>query len=227
VTGLAVVTGSTGAIGAATCAALAEAGYDVVGVDQRDPATPPPWRHRTADLGRLDEVARAFTGLQPDVLVNNAGVYLAQDFLSTTARDYDLVMGSNVRAAFFCAQTFARRLVEARRPGVIVNVASVSGRTGSPDVAYGASKGAVIALTRSLGQSLARHGIRVNAVAPGLVHSDMSARIPADRQEKYRQSIPLGRFAEPAEIAAVITMLAGPAGSYLTSSIVDVNGGLW
>lgn len=222
-----MVTGSTGAIGAATCRSLVRAGFEVVGVDRIDPVEPPAWRHRTAQLDRVDEVTRAFTGLRPDVLVNNAGVYLAREFLNTSAKEYDQVMGCNVRAAFFCAQVFARRLADAGEPGVIINVASVSGRSGSPDAAYGASKGAVIALTRSLGQALAPYQIRVNAVAPGLVHSDMSQRIPAERQKKYLDDIPLGRFAEPEEIASVITMLAGPAGSYLTGSIVDVNGGLW
>jgi NAD(P)-dependent dehydrogenase (short-subunit alcohol dehydrogenase family) len=227
VSGTAVVTGSTGAIGAATCAALTDAGYQVVGLDCVVPQSPPAWRHRTAHLADPEQVAEAFSGISPTLLVNNAGAYLAQDFFDTTADDFDLVFGANVRSAFLCAQTFARRLADAGEPGVIVNVASVSGRTGSPDVAYGASKGAVIALTRSLSQALAAYRIRVNAVAPGLVHSAMSRRIPSPRQEKYLRDIPLGRFAEPAEIAAAITAIAGPAGTYMTGSIVDVNGGLW
>ncbi|MET8122542.1 SDR family oxidoreductase [Micromonospora sp. NPDC005189] len=230
---VAVVTGSSGAIGAATCEHLATAGYAVAGLDVRPPAAGAGHRHLTVDLGdpqavvtAFDEVAAELGG--PVLLVNNAGVYLARDFLDTTVEELDQVLTVNVKSAFWCAQAFARQVVAAGgdRPSAIVNVASVSGQTGSPDAAYGASKGAVIALTRSLAGVLAPYRIRVNAVAPGIVHSAMADRIPSDRQAHYLDGIPLGRFARPGEIAAVITILASATASYMTGAVVDVNGGL-
>ncbi|GAA0799398.1 SDR family NAD(P)-dependent oxidoreductase [Spirilliplanes yamanashiensis] len=227
---VALVTGSAGAIGAAIGRALAAAGHHVIGADLRpDPAAP--WRTVVARLDDPAEAAAALADAAADgpvtTLVNNAGVYLARDFLTTTPEEFDAVLGANVRSAFFCAQHAARALIAAGTPGTIVNIASVSGRTGSADAAYGASKGAVIALTKSLATALAPHRITVNAVAPGLIDSDMSRRIPADRQRAYRSRIPLGRFGRPEEVAAVVAALAGDAGSYLTGSVVDVNGGLW
>jgi NAD(P)-dependent dehydrogenase (short-subunit alcohol dehydrogenase family) len=204
-----------------------------VGLELRPPAPGAQHAHAEDDLGDPHAVTAAFDELaaalgEPAVLVNNAGIYLARDFLATTAEELDRVLTVNVKSTFWCAQTFARRIAAAGadQPAAIVNVASVSGRTGSPDAAYGASKGAVIALTRSLAGVLAPYRIRVNAVAPGIVHSAMSARIPADRQAHYLDGIPLGRFAEPAEIAGVITMLASPTAGYMTGAVVDVNGGL-
>ncbi|MGC4811694.1 SDR family NAD(P)-dependent oxidoreductase [Micromonospora sp. DT228] len=229
---LAVVTGSSGAIGAATCEHLAAAGYTVAGLDLRPPAPGATHQHLSVDLGDPRAVTAAFeraAGMgRLAVLVNNAGVYLARDFLDTTPEELDLVLASNVKSAFHCAQAFTRRIAATGdgEPAAIVNVASISGRSGSPDAAYGASKGAVIALTRSLAGALARYRIRVNAVAPGIVHSEMSDRIPADRRRHYLDDIPLGRFAQAAEIAAVIAMLASPAAAYMTGAVVDVNGGL-
>lgn len=228
----AIVTGASGVIGTALCRGFAERGYRVAGIDSRPSPPEAGWYGVVADLHRPDQVAAAFSEVSGvlgnvDVLVNNAGQYLAVDFLDTTPEQYSTVMASNVASVFFCSQQFARRAIDAGMAGTIVNVASVSGRTGSTDCAYGASKGGVIALTRSLGLALAPYGIRVNAVAPGVVESDMSARIPASRRYHYLNEVPLGRFGAPEEIAAVIMFLAGPSSAYMTCSIVDVNGGLW
>jgi NAD(P)-dependent dehydrogenase (short-subunit alcohol dehydrogenase family) len=229
VSGVAVVTGSSGAIGAATCERLAEDGYRVAGFDVQAPAAGCRQTHWAVQLADPVAVATAFHDVaaalgEPSVLVNNAGRYLARDFLDTTPEELDEVLGANVKSAFFCSQVFARR--SAPGPRAIVNVASISGQTGSPDAAYGSSKGALIALTKSLAGVLASYGIRVNAVAPGIVRSPMSERIPPDRQAHYLEGIPLGRFGRPDEVAAVIAMLASPAAGYLTGAVVDVNGGL-
>lgn len=230
--GVAVVTGSTGAIGSATCALLAANGYVVVGLDLNPSditVTPGSWAHVTADLTRSEDVVAAFDHIcskygVPSVLVNNAGVYHAYDFLETTVEQFDQVYAANVRSTFLCTQEFARRAPTGEKS--VTNVASVSGQTGSPDAAYGASKGAVIALTKSMSLALAHRGIRVNAVAPGIVVSAMSARIPEERRTSYAAGILLGRFAAPEEIARVIAALATETGSYMTGTIVDVNGGL-
>ncbi|WP_433554066.1 SDR family NAD(P)-dependent oxidoreductase [Micromonospora zamorensis] len=228
---LAVVTGAAGGIGRAVTVALAGAGHRVLGVDGDPAGDPAAYASLVADVAVPEQVEQLFAQIherygQPTVLVNNAGVYHARNFLDYDPKTYAQVLDVNLGAAFFCTQAFARALVDAGRPGTVVNVASISGQSGSPDAAYGASKGACIALTRSLGRALAEHRIRVNAVAPGLVDTPMAARIPVERRDDYRARIPVGRFGSPAEIAAAVAWLAGPESSYVTASVLDVNGGL-
>ncbi|HEV2633900.1 MAG TPA: SDR family oxidoreductase [Actinocrinis sp.] len=229
--GLAVVTGAAGGIGRAITAALAGAGHAVVGVDLVAEADPAASGALAADLADPAAIEQLFQTIEkehglPGVLINNAGVYDARDFLDYTPADYRRVFDVNVGAAFFCTQELSRRLIAADRPGSVVNIASISGQSGSPDAAYGASKGAVIALTHSLGRALAAHRIRVNAVAPGIIDTPMAARIPADRAEDYRDRIPLGRFGSAAEVADAVRYLASPAAAYITATVLDVNGGL-
>lgn len=228
---IAIVTGGAGGIGRAVTAAMSAAGYRVLSVDVTDTAHPAAYAALVADVADPEEAGRLFRLIDeeyglPDVLVNNAGIYEARDFLDYEPGDYRRVLDVNLGAAFFCSQAVARRLIAADRPGSIVNVASISGQTGSPDTAYGASKGAVIALTISLGRSLAPHRIRVNAVAPGLVDTPMAARVPAARAARYREHIPMGRFGDAAEVASAVCYLAGPTAGYITASVLDVNGGL-
>ncbi|MDG4838673.1 SDR family oxidoreductase [Micromonospora sp. WMMD967] len=228
---LAVVTGAAGGIGRAVTAALTGSGHRVLGVDVDRAGDPAAYASLVADVAVPEQVEQLFARIderygQPTVLVNNAGVYHARDFLDYDPKTYAQVLDVNLGAAFFCTQVFVRALIAAGRPGTVVNVASISGQSGSPDAAYGASKGACIALTRSLGRSLAEHRIRVNAVAPGLVDTPMAARIPVERRDDYRARIPVGRFGSPAEVAAAVAWLAGPESSYVTASVMDVNGGL-
>lgn len=228
---LAVVTGGAGGIGRAVTAALAEDGCRVVAVDVRGGADAAAQGQLVADVGDPDAVAGLFRRIEetygvPDLLVNNAGVYEARDFLDYDAESYRRVFDGNTASAFFCTQAFARLLIAAGRPGSVVNVASISGQSGSPDAAYGASKGAVIALTRGLGRSLAAHGIRVNAVAPGVIDTPMAARIPAERRAEYAARVPVGRLGEAGEVAAAVRFLAGPGAGYVTATVLDVNGGL-
>ncbi|MFD0376131.1 SDR family NAD(P)-dependent oxidoreductase [Streptomyces sp. NPDC127112] len=228
---LAVVTGGAGGIGRAVTAALAQDGYRVLAVDVRDDADPAAHAALVADLGVPEAAGDLFREIEaayglPGILVNNAGIYEARDFFDYDVESYRRVFDVNAGAAFFCTQALARRLIAAGRPGSVVNVASISGQSGSPDAAYGASKGAVIALTRSLGRALAPHRIRVNAVAPGLIDTPMAARIPEDRAAGYRERIPMGRFGEAAEVASAVRYLVGADASYVSASVLDVNGGL-
>ncbi|MEU7923436.1 SDR family NAD(P)-dependent oxidoreductase [Micromonospora zamorensis] len=228
---LAVVTGAAGGIGRAVTVALTGSGHRVLGVDVDPSGDPAAYASLVADVAVPEQVEQLFAQIherygQPTVLVNNAGVYHARNFLDYDPKTYAQVLDVNLGAAFFCTQAFARALVDTGWPGTVVNVASISGQSGSPDAAYGASKGACIALTRSLGRALAEHRIRVNAVAPGLVDTPMAARIPVERRDDYRARIPVGRFGSPAEIAAAVAWLAGPESSYVTASVLDVNGGL-
>ncbi|MFE9426920.1 SDR family NAD(P)-dependent oxidoreductase [Kitasatospora sp. NPDC006697] len=228
---LAVVTGAAGGIGRAITAALTEAGHPVVGLDLRAEADRSAVAALAADLTDPQQIEEAFDWIEeryglPAVLVNNAGRYDARDFLDYTPESYRAVLDANLGSAFFCTQGLAHRLIAAGRPGDVVNIASISGQTGSPDTAYCASKGAVIALTQGLGRSLAAHRIRVNAVAPGVIDTAMAAAIPAERAQEYRERIPLGRFGRPEEIAAAVRYLVSPAARYVTATVLDVNGGL-
>ncbi len=226
--GVAVVTGGFGGIGGATRKELAGQGYRVLSLDmQVAPEDPLQVRcdigDRAALLAALERIEAEHGVIE--VLVNNAAVFHGVDVMEMTPEIWDRSFAVNVNAAFFAARHVAARLVAHRRGGAIVNVASAAGRAGSPYVDYGASKAAVIGLTQSLGKALARHGIRVNAVAPGQVMTDMHRSLTPERQAYNLQLIPMRRSGQPEEIARVIAFLASDAASFMTGAIVDVNGG--
>ena len=235
---VALVTGAAGGIGRAAVAALLDAGACVVAED-RDPAVA-----ELAALGPgvatlVGEVARAataqaavalaetrFGGL--DILLNNAGRSLPKPFADLTEADWDDLLADNVKGMFLHAQA-ALPALRRRGGGAIVNTSSVSGQVGFPNlVAYCASKGAVDAFTRSLALELAPHNIRVNAVAPGVVETPILDQLVADGRQALREAgarEPLGRAGQPAEIAALLLLLAAPAASFMTGAIVPVDGG--
>jgi NAD(P)-dependent dehydrogenase (short-subunit alcohol dehydrogenase family) len=188
-------------------------------------------------------VQRALAGsqqaLQPvDGLVNNAGIFKAADFLDITEADWDAVIAVNLKGAFLVGQAVARAMVAQRaaegpdaaaRPLAIVNMSSVNGTLAIPSIAsYNASKGGVDQLTRVMALALADHGIRVNAVAPGTIATEL-ARAAVLGSEEARQRIlgrtPLRRLGEPPEIAQVVAFLLSSAASYMTGEVVFVDGG--
>ena len=226
---VAVITGSNGLIGQAACRRLAQSGHLAVGIDVGADGAGN-WPHYQCDLSDLDRMAVTLAAIERDhglirVLFNNAGVYHPEnDFLDVPANVYDATMAVNVRVPFFASQCVAKRLIAARQPGAIVNTASSAGQRGSTVVEYGASKAAVINLTKSLGTRLGRHGIRVNAIAPGLINTAMGARTPQVAKDRAKSSA-LGRMGEPEEIAAVVDFLVSDAASFITCATIDVNGG--
>jgi NAD(P)-dependent dehydrogenase (short-subunit alcohol dehydrogenase family) len=160
-----------------------------------------------------------------DLLVNNAAHYDPKPLFETTLEDFDLAFRINVRAVFQLSQAIARRMIGDGGGGSIVNIASIAGKLGSPVVSYGASKAAVIGLTRSMAKSLGGQGVRVNAVAPGMIRSPMSKAIAEPQLRAQLASTAMNRLGEPDEIARVVAFLASPAASYMTGAVVDVAGG--
>ncbi len=226
----AVVSGCLGAIGRATCEELRRIGFTVTGIDKASDGAGHVGRFLSCDLAD----ARATAGVlqqigaesrEIDLLVNNAGAYAPKGFLELTVEDFDHTMAVNARAIFILSQQIAKWMIETGRGGSIVNIASIAGKLGSPVIPYGASKAAAIGLTRSMARVLAPHGIRVNAIAPGIIESPMSARVAPAQMERQLANVPMARKGDPAEIARVVAFLAGDASSYMTGSILDVNGG--
>jgi NAD(P)-dependent dehydrogenase (short-subunit alcohol dehydrogenase family) len=163
-----------------------------------------------------------------DVLVNNAGIFKAADFLDVSEADFDAVLRVNLKGSFLMGQAVARAMAQAGR-GSIVNMSSVNGVLAIPTIAsYNVSKGGINQLTRVMALSLADKGIRVNAVAPGTIATELAAKAvltSEDARQKIMSRTPMGRLGEPSEIADVVAWLASDAASYITGEIVTVDGG--
>ncbi len=227
-TSVAVVTGGRRGIGAATRAALLEAGYKAVSIDlDADPQDPLQYACDVSDVPALvrvlDEIEKDHAPV--DALVNNAGIISNKPLFELTPEIFDRTLAVNLRAVMFASQHVARRLLALGRKGSIVNVASSAGRYGSVVMDYGASKAGVIGLTLSMAKVLADRGIRVNAVAPGQVVTDLHRALPPEQQQANAARIGMKRPADPAEVAKVIVFLVGEGASFMTGSVVDVNGG--
>jgi NAD(P)-dependent dehydrogenase (short-subunit alcohol dehydrogenase family) len=173
-----------------------------------------------------------------DVLVNNAGIFKASDFLDVTEADFDAVLRVNLKGAFLVGQAVAREMAKAPARaaggdhgarGVIVNMSSVNGTLTIPTIAsYNVSKGGINQLTRVMALALADRGIRVNAVAPGTIATELAAKSVLTSEEakaRIMSRTPMKRLGEPAEVADVVAWLASDAASYVTGEIVVVDGG--
>lgn len=228
--GCAVVTGINGRIGGAIAEALATDGHRVVGLDlfEQGPAA---FAYQRCDLSHVAEVEAALEQIAVRhgivrTLINNAGIWHGKSFFDIGEADFDRTLLVNLRGVFFASQVVARRLIEAGQGGAIVNIASLAGERGSGVADYAASKGGVLALTASLAKTLGKHGIRVNAVSPGIVDTAMTGRGPAEFLARGVAATALGRMAEPREIAAAVAFLASEAASYVVGATLSVNGGI-
>ncbi|MFO1182535.1 SDR family NAD(P)-dependent oxidoreductase [Ottowia sp.] len=163
-----------------------------------------------------------------DVLVNNAGIFKAANFLQVTEADFDAVLRVNLKGAFLVGQAVARVMAQAGR-GAIVNMSSVNSVLAIPDIAsYNVSKGGINQLTRAMALALADKGVRVNAVGPGTIATELAAQAVLTSEEaknKIMMRTPIKRLGEPAEVADVVAFLASDAASYMTGEIVMVDGG--
>jgi 3-oxoacyl-[acyl-carrier protein] reductase len=184
----------------------------------------------SADLRSKEQILKMrekleHRGMVPDILVNNAGIS-HYGMLSDVSEDvWDEVMSVNLKGTFLCTQTFMEAMIS-QKYGRIINVSSIWGISGaSCEVVYSTAKGGINAFTKALAKELAPSGITVNAVAPGVVDTDMMNSFHADEKTALQNEIPAGRFALPDEIASLVYFLALPESGYITGQIISPNGG--
>ncbi len=161
-----------------------------------------------------------------DIVVNNAGITKDKLLLMMKESDWDSVIDTNLKGVFNVTKAVYKVMAK-RRSGRIINVSSIVGIMGNAGQAnYAASKAGIIGFTKSIAKELAPRGITVNAVAPGLINSDMTKKIPDNIQETYRELIPMHRFGEPEEVANVVAFLASDMSTYITGQVLVVDGGM-
>lgn len=236
-----IITGASRGIGKACALIFAENGYDLLLCYQSREAEAKAVAREAEAFGVRAKVfqmnmeslsdcrrtvAKAmmeFGGI--DALVCNAGISLPVLFTQTTEEEYDRVFSVNTKGVFFLSQAAAKEMISAGK-GAIVNVSSMWGVAGaSGEVAYSASKAAVIGLTKALAKELAPSGIRVNCVAPGVTDTEMNACYDEDAMEALSERTPLGRIADPREIAEAIFFLASEKASFITGQTLTADGG--
>lgn len=183
---------------------------------------------KAADVRTLIERTVAEFG-PVDILVNNAGSLVERlRLLELTEERWDEVINLNLKSAFLCAQAVAAAMIE-RRTGAIINVTSIAGRNGGAlgSIHYSTAKGGVIALTKGLAKELAPHGVRVNAVSPGVIATPFHEQFSTpEAMKNYAAAIPLGRVGQPVEVAQTIAYLASEATSFLCGETIEINGGM-
>jgi 3-oxoacyl-[acyl-carrier protein] reductase len=238
----AVVTGGSRGIGLAIARALAEDGASVV-VSGRDAGRLESAVKEVETLGasalgvaadqskredcdRLVDAAKDRFG-RIDVLVNNAGITRDQLLVRMKDDDWDQVLDTNLRGVFLMTRAVAKSMMR-QKSGRIINIASTAGAMGNPgQVNYSAAKAGVIGFTKAAARELAHWNILVNAVAPGLIETDMAAAIPAEAREALLQQVPLKRVGAAREVAEMVRFLAGDGAAYVTGQTIHVNGGLY
>lgn len=162
-----------------------------------------------------------------DILVNNAGVTVDSLLIRVKPADWDQVIGTNLKGTVLCTKIVTRYMI-GQRYGRIINISSVVGQMGNVGQAlYAASKAGIIGFTKTVARECATRGVTVNAVAPGFIETDMTAKLPEKRREEFLKQIPLGRFGTCAEVAEMIVFLAGAGAGYITGQVFNVNGGLY
>ncbi|HKY08150.1 MAG TPA: 3-oxoacyl-[acyl-carrier-protein] reductase [Candidatus Binatia bacterium] len=240
---IALVTGASRGIGRATALALGQAGaYVVVNYRGNEQAAEESLAAIVAHGGRgelcqfdiaveadLEEAVKKLVDAHTkiDILVNNAGVTADNLLMRVKPTDWDQVIGVNLKGTVLCTKIVSRYMV-GQRYGRIINISSVVGQTGNIGQSlYAASKAGIIGFTKTVAREVASRGITVNAVAPGFIETDMTAKLPEKLRQEFIQRIPLGRLGTCAEVAEMIVFLAGAGAGYITGQVFNVNGGMY
>lgn len=239
---IALVTGGGRGIGRAICLELAARGATVIVNYRRSGAAADDVvatiraagglaKSVQADVSDADQVADMFKAIQSefgaiDILVNNAGMTRDKVIMMMKPADFDAVIETNLRSCWLCCKTAARAMMR-KRSGSIVNITSVVGIAGNGgQTNYAASKAGIIGLTKSLAKEVAVRGIRVNAVAPGFVETDMTSDLSVEIRAKAIEAIPLGRMGAPQDVAKAVAFLASDEAGYITGQTLVVDGGM-
>jgi 3-oxoacyl-[acyl-carrier protein] reductase len=238
---VALVTGGARGIGLAIALRLAENGAKVAIVDITETGTNAAREiERTtgrattfvqADISKEDEARAAVSAVESalgsvDILVNNAGITRDGLALVMSEADWDAVLAVNLKGAFLMSKAVLRGMIKRRR-GCIVSISSVVGRRGNAgQVNYSAAKAGLLGLTKSLAREVASRNVRVNAVAPGYIETDMTAALGESARKAIINQIPLGRIGTPEAVASAVAFLAGDSASYITGAVLPVDGGL-
>ncbi|GHU49690.1 3-oxoacyl-ACP reductase [Spirochaetia bacterium] len=234
----ALVTGASRGIGKAIAQEFIEEGAEVWGLGTKEPAdllersANGRFHWITLDLANLpiieaaiEEVVKSAGGF--DILVNNAGITKDNLAFRMSLENFQKVLDVNLSAAFIIARTIGRDMIR-KRSGSIINMASVVGIHGNGGQAnYAASKAGLIGITKSLAQEVASRGVRVNAIAPGFVISDMTAAMPEAAQERMLEHIPLKRAGTPDDVAKAVLFFASDESAYITGQVLPVDGGMF
>jgi 3-oxoacyl-[acyl-carrier protein] reductase len=184
-----------------------------------------------ADVSKADEVEfmiqKSIGSMgKIDILVNNAGITRDTLLMRMDEKDWDLVLSVNLKGAFLCTRAVIRPMMK-QRSGKIVNIASVVGLTGNAGQAnYAASKAGLIGFTKATAKEVAGRNIQVNAVAPGYIETEMTARLPQESKDAFLSQIPMKRAGTPGDVARVVTFLASPASDYITGQVIPIDGGM-
>ncbi len=239
----ALVTGASRGIGKEIALRLADEGYDIVVnylFEEEDYAgTVAQIKEKgvnaiaiKADVSNFDQVKDMMTKTVEefgaiDVLVNNAGITKDGLLARMKEEDFDAVINVNLKSVFNCCRHAVPYMMK-KRSGKIINMASVVGLAGQAgQTNYSASKGGIIAFTKSLAQEVGSRGIAVNAIAPGFVETPMTEVLPEATREKYMEKIPLRRGGQVIDIANTVAFLASEQASYITGQVISVNGGMY
>jgi NAD(P)-dependent dehydrogenase (short-subunit alcohol dehydrogenase family) len=238
----ALITGASSGLGLHFAGTLAAAGAEVLLAARRadrlagavEQLTAAGYRAQAValdvtDAGGVADVMAALDAEQrlPDIVVHCAGVAVSKPLLEQTEADWDQVLDTNLKGAWLVGQSWAKRRVAAGRPGVLVNIASITGeRVAGGVVSYATSKAGLLHLTRQMALELAKHDIRVNALAPGYVRTELNAAfLDSTAGERLRSRIPQKRFGMPEDLDGPLLLLCSPAGRFMTGSVLCADGG--
>ncbi|MEA4909422.1 MAG: SDR family oxidoreductase [Chloroflexi bacterium] len=232
-----LVTGGASGLGAAIGAAFVREGSNLVVFDragaQSAPGSETGGLFVQGDVTRSEDIEQALVAAREkfggvDVLVNNAGIWPSTRVVDMPDDEWQRTLLVNLTGAFLFSKRFVRDLLAEKRPGVVVNIVSPVAYQGSSNghSHYAASKAGLVSFTRSLALEVAGDGVRVVAVAPGVMHTQMTAATLDDRGESYRKRIPIGRFVTPQEVANVVVFMSSGLASSVTGTTIDATGGM-